>query len=121
MSMLKMAATLVVIGGIAAFSSQSVAAERDAVTKKTLTVTIVGSTSAARNTNCQYTAYVSGGTPPYNYSWIGTGLIDGYNSQTATYNWSSLGNKVIWVDVEDALSDTGSQSLGVSVQSTGSC
>ena len=126
MSMLKMAATLVVAGGLAVFGAQSAAsaapAEReDAAKKKTLTVTIVGSTTAARNTNCQYTAYVSGGTPPYSYSWIGTGLVDGWSDQTATYNWSTIGNKLIWVDVQDALSDTGSQGLGVTVLSTGSC
>ena len=125
MSMLKRAATLAVIGGLAAFGAQSAAsaapAEREGAAKKTLTVTIVGSTTAARNANCQYTAYVSGGTPPYNYSWIGVGLIDGWSDQTATYNWSTIGNKAIRVDVEDALSDTGYDDLGVTVLSTGSC
>jgi hypothetical protein len=130
MRMLKMAATLAVIGGIAAFGSHhtasaaadAVAAEPSVAAKKqTLTVTVVGSSPAARFTNCQYTAYVSGGTPPYHYSWIGTGLVDGYNSQTATYNFQSYGNTIVWVDVEDALSDTGSGSKGVTVLSSGSC
>lgn len=124
MSMLKMAATLAVIGGLAAGLHQKASATagaREDAAKNTLTVTIVGSTTAARNTNCQYTAYVSGGTPPYTYSWIGTGLIDGWSDQTATYKWSSIGNKAIRVDVEDALSDTGYDDLGVTVLSTGSC
>jgi hypothetical protein len=125
MSMLKKAATLAVIGGLAAFGAHSAASaapvEREDAAKNTLTVTIVGSTSPARNTACQYTANVSGGTPPYEYSWIGTGLIDGFNDQTATYQWSTIGNKAISVDVSDALSDTGSGNLGVTVLSTGSC
>ena len=125
MSMLKKAATLAVIGGLAAFGAQSAASaapvEQEDAAKSTLTVTIVGSTSPARNTNCQYTAYVSGGTPPYSYSWIGSGLIDGWSDQTATYSWSTIGNKAIHVDVDDAVSNTGSGDLGVTVLSTGSC
>jgi hypothetical protein len=125
MKMLKATATLVLAGGLAVFGTRAAATaaptQDDAVAKKTLTVTIIGSTSPARNTNCQYTASVSGGTPPYSYSWIGVGLIDGWDAQTATYNWSTIGNKALRVDVQDALSDTGYADLGVTVLSTGSC
>ncbi len=143
MSKLKMAATLAVIGGLAAAGAhqtvsaataadaqQTVSApaaapvtvERKDAPKGTLTVEISGSTTARWRTNCLYAAYASGGTPPYHYSWIGTGLIDGWSDQTATYNWgSSMGNTVIRVDVEDALGATGYAELGVTVLSSGTC
>ena len=136
MSKLKMAATLAVIGGLAAAGAhrtasamaadapQTVSATAEAREdgrKNTLTVTVSGPNPAARNVDCQYTANVSGGTPPYYYSWIGTGLIDGWSDQTATYRWSTIGNKALRVDVEDSLGATGYADVGISVSSTGSC
>jgi hypothetical protein len=143
MSKLKMAATLAVIGGLAAAgayqTSSAMAAdaprtvsapvptlapvtvERTDAEKNTLTVTVSGPNPAARNVDCHYTASVSGGTPPYYYSWIGSGLIDGWNDQTATYRWSTIGNKPFRVDVEDSLGATGYADVGISVSSSGSC
>lgn len=137
MSRLKMAATLAVIGGLAAVGAHqtvsaapaadarrtvSASAEvREDGRKNTLTVTVSGPNPAARNVNCQYTANVSGGTPPYYYSWIGTGLIDGWSDQTATYRWSTIGNKALRVDVEDSLGATGHADVGISVSNSGSC
>lgn len=119
MSMLKMAATMVVIGIVAAFTSRepAAAAPTAGAAKSTLTVTIVGSSQVQRNATCEYTAVVSGGTPPYTFSWIG---VNGDPwAQTTTASWSSIGNKAIWVDVADALSDSGSDGHGVLVVSTG--
>ncbi|HEX6039432.1 hypothetical protein [Longimicrobium sp.] len=125
MSMLKIGATLAVVGFAAAFTSREPAAAAPTppagAVKSTLSVSISGPSTPARNVNCQYTAVVSGGTPPYTYDWIGSGLIDGWNDPTATYRWSSIGNKAIHVDVMDALGATGSADLGVTVLSTGSC
>jgi hypothetical protein len=134
MSMLKMAATLAVIGGLAAGVHQTVSAtaadaqqtvsataDREVAPRQTLTVTVSGPNPAARNVDCQYTASVSGGTPPYYYSWIGSGLIDGWSDQTATYRWSTIGNKAFRVDVEDSLGATGHADVGIAVSSTGSC
>ncbi|HEX6912025.1 MAG TPA: hypothetical protein VF142_16605 [Longimicrobium sp.] len=135
MSRLKMAATLAVIGGLAAGVHQTVSAAtadaqqtvsapaeaREDGRKNTLSVTVSGPNPAARNVDCHYTANVSGGTPPYYYSWIGTGLIDGWSDPTATYRWSTIGNKALRVDVEDSLGATGYADVGISVSSTGSC
>lgn len=125
MSMLKIAATLAVIGGMAASGSHRVASAaptaRDGAAKQTLSVTIVGARQAPLNTGCEYTAQVSGGTPPYYFSWYGNGLVSGSSLQTAAYYWSSTGQKAIWVDVEDQLGDTGGAITGVMVLLSGTC
>jgi hypothetical protein len=123
MSRFKMGAALLAAAASAVLATQpattAAASQPERDPAQTLTVTIVGASTAPRFTDCTYTAQVSGGTAPYFFSWIG--VTGDPNAQTTEANWSTIGNKTLWVDVEDALGATGSAGKGVTVLSSGSC
>jgi hypothetical protein len=57
------------------------------------TVTISGPSSVRPNANCTWWAVVSGGVPPYAYSWIPGGA----QTSEVTMSWSSSGTLSVWV------------------------
>lgn len=76
-----------------------------------LSVTINGPSQVESNWFCEWTSTVSGGTPPYSYSW--SGVLSGSGS-TVFGNVSSSGQLLL--SVTDAGSASGSDSHTITVQ-----
>lgn len=86
----------------------------DGTTLQSLTASINGPGTVGNYTTCTYTTTVSGGTPPYSYSWGIAGATGGYLSlnsystasvQATGYNygsWGSTGSVYLYVTVTDA-------------------
>ncbi len=65
----------------------------------------------------QFTASVSGGVSPYSYSWnFGDGTTS--TSNPATHTYSETGIYTVKVTVTDAIGDTASASVTVTIQAT---
>jgi hypothetical protein len=79
-------------------------------------VTISGPTRVKPNQTCTWTASVSGGTAPFEYDWLG--VTGSTNTQATTSSWSTIGNKVISVDVSDADQTSQNAGLGINVSNT---
>ena len=82
-----------------------------------LTVDISGPLMTNIGFPASYTANVFGGMPPYTYTWSTDGLKSGQGTSTATYNWSSTGNKTVIVTVKDSMNKMMQKVLTVTVLS----
>jgi len=80
-----------------------------------LSVSISGTTNGDINTSYTYTSSVSGGTAPYTYSWSGGGTPSTGSSSSFTTQWSTVSFRTVSVTVTDALGQTGSASLTVTI------
>ncbi|MEM3454484.1 MAG: PKD domain-containing protein [Thermoproteota archaeon] len=87
------------------------------VSSSSLSVVISGPSFVCKNTDATYTASVSGGTPPYTYSWSGGGNPPTGTNSSFTTRWSNDGTYVISLNVTDSTGKTGSASINVNVSS----
>jgi hypothetical protein len=86
------------------------------VSNPPLTVTIFGSSTVQPNVMCTYHAIVSGGTPPYTYSWWRFTMILG-NEEWLDMNTGSFSG-YLHVDVHDAAGGSAYPSKYLTVTST---
>ena len=78
-------------------------------TSGTLSITISGPTEVATWWSCSWTAYVSGGTPPYTYHWGATGMTETELYDSYWRGYAAVGGTVgLNVSVIDANGKTGS-------------
>ncbi|MEM3454483.1 MAG: PKD domain-containing protein [Thermoproteota archaeon] len=80
-------------------------------------ISIAGPTSGYTNTNYTYTASVTGGTPPYTYSWsVGSDCVaSSYTSSSIDAKWNSAGTKSLFLTVTDSkgCSNTATYSVNI--------
>ncbi|MEM0270911.1 MAG: PKD domain-containing protein [Sulfolobales archaeon] len=78
-------------------------------------VTLSGQSQGYTNTAYTFTANVSGGAEPYQYTWSSDGLVSATNN-TATYSWNTTGTKTVSVSVTDSCGSTSSNQISFTVQ-----
>lgn len=103
---------------LAACGREPTAVRAPAAPRHTLTplsVTITGPSQVRVNSLCSWGAGVGGGTPPFEYSWVGLNGSD--NTEFGTGSWSSIGNKAISVSVSDADGNVAYAQKGINVSS----
>lgn len=77
-------------------------------------VTIDGPTMVPNGYAADFTAYPSGGTSPFTYTWWVDGVVQQQGSSN-TFTWSATSSYSLSVTVQDALSATASTSINVTV------
>lgn len=87
-----------------------------AAARATLSVSISGGTDIQPNTQCYWWANVSGGTPPYTYSWSGGTALSGTNA--VEYSAQSASSFTVSVEVTDAANQRASEGSYVTVSSS---
>lgn len=128
---MKMAAVLAVVGGLAAVGSHQMATaaapaspearagQRVEGKRSTFTASIYGPSKVRSGNPCTWAVNVSGGTPPYTYSWNGLNVISYDQTHQSAYgSLSGVGNTIIWVDVTDANDEYALAQKGVNVTSS---
>ncbi|HEX2188966.1 MAG TPA: hypothetical protein VHG51_08725 [Longimicrobiaceae bacterium] len=128
MSSRKLACCVIAVLGLAACSGDAVAPAgpdapaRTVTAASTLTVTISGQYYIQPFDNCTWYASVSGGTPPYSYSWSDAGMEGTANGSEWVGYANGTGDYIVSVSVTDAVGRSGSATMrGTSTYSAYYC
>jgi hypothetical protein len=106
--------------GLLALSGHDAAAARGArargpAARSTLSVSISGPSTVQIGYTCQWSAVVSGGTPPYTYLWMGPG--NSYGFDQTFWATTNGGSDLLYLEVHDANGDDAT--IGKSIHSGG--
>ncbi|MBV9109018.1 MAG: hypothetical protein JO306_06405 [Gemmatimonadetes bacterium] len=87
------------------------APQQPRLTASPLAVTLTGPIQPQYGISCAYTATATGGTPPYTYSWLSSGISGSGSGDTYWGTISTTGPKTLTVTVMDDLGEEATTSI----------